>query len=89
MKKYHQIAEIVWFAVGLITLVLSILIIIRSGWDGGKYFLLAPIISFLMFITRRFIRKKLENETFKQAEEQKQARKKNKQSNKASSKPEA
>lgn len=78
MNRYHKIAEIAWFAFGVIFLVLSIMIIARSGWDGGKYFLLAPIIAFLMFFTRRFIRKKMENETFRQAEEARQQRKKSK-----------
>jgi len=78
MNRYHKIAEIAWFAFGVIFLVLSIFIIVRSGWDGGKYFLLAPIIAFLMFFTRRFLRKKLENDTFRQAEEARLQRKKTK-----------
>lgn len=60
LAKIHSVLEKFWWAMAIISLPLIIIFIFQDGWNKWWIYLAVPILSVLMALMRRFLRKKLE-----------------------------
>lgn len=60
MKTYNKIMELFWLAMGGVTALIVIYLIITEGWSKNQMYLIFPGICFMMFFARRFMRRRME-----------------------------
>lgn len=60
MKVYNKIMETFWLAMSIVLILVVIYMIIVDGWTKNGIYLVFPIISFTMWIARRFMRRRME-----------------------------
>jgi hypothetical protein len=60
LAKIHSVLEKFWWAMTIVTLLLIIIFIFQDGWNKWWMYLAVPLLTALMALMRRLLRKKLE-----------------------------
>lgn len=57
LAKIHSVLEKFWWAMTIVTLLLIVIFIFQDGWNKWWMYLAVPILTALMALMRRFLRK--------------------------------
>ena len=60
MKTYNKIMETFWLAMGIVLIITVGYMIISDGWTKNGIYLIFPGISLMMWVARRFMRRRME-----------------------------
>ncbi len=60
LAKVNSILEKFWWAMTVVTLIMVIIFCFTDGFSSWVYYFVVPVLTALMALTRRFLRKRLE-----------------------------
>jgi type III secretory pathway component EscV len=75
LAKVNSILEKFWWAMTVATFILVLVMAIMQGFDKWAFYLLVPVLTILMALMRRFMRKKLEKSEAEKANREAESKK--------------
>lgn len=75
LAKVNSILEKFWWAMTVATFILVLVIAIMQGFDKWAFYFLVPVLTILMALMRRFMRKKLEKSEAEKANREAESKK--------------
>jgi type III secretory pathway component EscV len=75
LAKVNSILEKFWWAMTVATFILVLVMAIMQGFDKWAFYFLVPVLTILMALMRRFMRKKLEKSEAEKANREAESKK--------------
>jgi membrane protein implicated in regulation of membrane protease activity len=60
LAKVNSILEKFWWAMTAVSFIMVLVLCFMQGWDKWGFYLIIPVVTAVMAIMRRFLRKRLE-----------------------------